>query len=72
MLVAYVWSKIEDSRSVFIYLSWGKARQFGRMDETKRKYKVKRQTVFEISRQMFNEGTQYEAKSIGKYARNDL
>jgi hypothetical protein len=41
MLVVYVWSKIGGSRSVFIFFR-GKARQFGTLDEIKRKYKIER------------------------------
>jgi hypothetical protein len=56
---------------VFIYFYRGKAREF-RRDETKRKYKIERQTFSQSCRQIFNKSTQYETKIIGKYACNDL
>jgi hypothetical protein len=45
-------SKVGGSKSVylctylFIYLFRGKARKFGRMEETKRKYENERPTIF--------------------------
>jgi len=56
----YIWWKIGSSKTVYLFKGRPKYRNFGRMEETKRKHENERKTIMRTT-----DNTQYEGKGTG-------